>query len=102
MAFMSRRDIRQSLRRLRQPIISVVGKRPPFSISSRGGTAETRLRIGPQPSLRDGGDNGSRLVPPLKRWAIVSRLWRDYAARLFLWEKRNPGLLSLNPRSGVW
>ena len=64
--------------------------------------AETRFRTGSQSSLRDSGDNGPRLVPPLKRWAIVSRPWRDYAAWLFLWGKRNLGLLSFNPRSGVW
>jgi hypothetical protein len=27
---------------------------------------------------------------------------RDYAARILLWEKRNPGLPSLDLRSGVW
>ena len=89
MAFMSRRDIGQSLRRLRQPSTSVVGRRAHLSPSSPG-TAETRFRIGSQSSLQDLGDDGPPLVPPLKRWAIVSRPWRDYASWLFLWKSATP------------
>ena len=74
------------------------GKRASFSIFSPGGTAETGPRIGPQSSLRDLGHNGPPLAPPLKRWAIVNRPWRDYAARLSFWKTRKPA----EPQSVLW
>ena len=40
-----------------------------------------------QPSLRDSG--------------VLLSSFRDYAVRVFLWEKRNPGLLSRNLRNEV-
>ena len=70
--------------------------RPPLSVQSR--TAEIPLQIWPQSSLRDLGDNGSPLVPPLKRWATINRPWRDYAAWPFLWKRREP----VEPQSALW
>ena len=80
--------------------------------SCPGGTAETRLRIGPQPSLRDSGGQWTAACPTvetvgycqpsLRDSGVLLSSPRDYAVRIFLREKRNPGLLSLNVRCGVW